>query len=121
MEWDYGDYEGLTSAQIRALRPDWVLWRDGCPGGEMPDDVAARADSVLAEIAPALAEGDVALFSHGHLLRVLASRWIEQPAAHGARLMLDTTAISVLDAERGTRALRHWNDVTHLPPERRPR
>jgi probable phosphoglycerate mutase len=121
MEWDYGDYEGLTSAQIRELRPDWVLWRDGCPHGERPEDVAARADSVIAEITPALAEGDVALFSHGHLLRVLAARWVEQPAAHGARLMLDTTAVCVLDAERATRALRHWNDVSHLPPERRPR
>jgi probable phosphoglycerate mutase len=120
MEWDYGEYEGLTSAQIQERRPGWLLWRDGCPGGELADDVAARADSVIAEITRALGEGDVALFSHGHLLRVLAARWVEQPAAHGARLMLDTTSISLLDTEHGVRALRRWNDVSHLPPERRP-
>jgi probable phosphoglycerate mutase len=111
MEWDYGEYEGLTSEQIRALRPGWVLWRDGCPGGEMPADIAARADEVIAEVTPTVEAGeDVALFAHGHVLRVLAARWIEQEAAFGARLMLDTAAVSVLDAEHGVRALRRWND-----------
>jgi broad specificity phosphatase PhoE len=118
MEWDYGDYEGLTSAQILERDPGWLLWRDGCPGGELPGDVAARADSVIAAVAGA--DGEVALVAHGHLLRVLAARWIEQPAAHGARLMLDTAAVCVLDAEHGIRALRHWNDLRHLPAERRP-
>lgn len=107
MEWDYGDYEGLTSAQIGERRPGWSLWRDGCPNGESPADVAARADSVIAGIAGT--EGDVAMVAHGHLLRVLAARWIEQPASFGERLMLDTAAISVLDAEHGARALRAWN------------
>ena len=107
MEWDYGDYEGLTSDQIQERRPGWLLWRDGCPGGEAPGDVAARADAVIAEVGGI--EGDVALFAHGHLLRVLAARWVEQPAWFGARLMLDTAAVSLLDAEHGIRALRRWN------------
>jgi len=107
MEWDYGDYEGLTSAQIEERRPAWLLWRDGCPGGEMPGDVAARADSVITELAAL--DGDVALFAHGHLLRVLAARWVEQPASFGARLTLDTAAVSLLDADHGIRALRRWN------------
>jgi probable phosphoglycerate mutase len=118
MEWDYGDYEGLTSAQIHERDPGWWLWRDGCPNGESPGDVAARADAVIAEALGA--GGDVALFSHGHMLRVLAARWAEQPAEFGARLMLDTAAICVLDSEHGARALRRWNDLSHLPPERRP-
>jgi broad specificity phosphatase PhoE len=119
MEWDYGEYEGLTSEQIRTLRPDWVLWRDGCPGGEMPEDVAARADAVIAEAAEAAA-GEAVLFAHGHVLRVLAARWIGQPPAHGAHLLLDTAAISVLTAEHGVPMLRRWNDVGHLPEDRRP-
>jgi probable phosphoglycerate mutase len=118
MEWDYGDYEGLTSAQIDEQRPGWWLWRDGCPNGEMPDDVAARADAVIAEISAT--DGDVALFAHGHLLRVLGARWIEQPPAHGARLMLDTAAVCLLDTEHGVRTVRLWNDLGHLPEERRP-
>src|SRR5581483_11969160 len=101
MEWDYGDDEGLTYAEIRERRPEWVPWRDGCPGGETTD-------------------GDVALFSHGHLLRVLGSRSIEQPAAFGAHLMLDTAAVSVLSAERGITALERWNDAGHLAAEQRP-
>jgi probable phosphoglycerate mutase len=108
MEWDYGGYEGLTSAQIHERRPDWVLWRDGCPGGEMPADVGARADAVIAEVGGL--DGDVALVAHGHLLRVLAARWVAQPPSFGARLLLDTAAVSVLDAEHGVRALRHWNE-----------
>ena len=83
LEYDYGDYEGLTTPEIRESRPDWYLWRDGVPGGEMPDDVGARVDRVIAR---ALAvDGDVALFAHGHVLRVLGARWIEQPAALAGR------------------------------------
>jgi len=114
MEWDYGDYEGLTRAQILERRPDWSLWRDGCPGGEAPDGVAARVDGVIA--AAAGTEGDVALFAHGHVLRVLAARWLGQPPSHGERLLLDTAAVCVLDVDHDVRALRHWNDVSHLPP-----
>jgi broad specificity phosphatase PhoE len=118
MEWDYGEYEGLTRAQILARRPQWSLWRDGCPGGESPADVAARVDGVIASLADV--EGDVALFAHGHVLRVLTARWLAQPPAHGERLLLDTAAVSVLDVDHGVRALRRWNDASHLPPSRRP-
>jgi broad specificity phosphatase PhoE len=107
MEWDYGEYEGLTTPEIRERRPGWLLWRDGCPGGETAEDVARRVDRVIAEALQA--DGDVALFAHGHVLRVLGARWLEQPPQLGARLMLGTAAISVLGAERGLRALRTWN------------
>jgi probable phosphoglycerate mutase len=107
LEWDYGDYEGLTTPEIRESRPDWWLWRDGCPGGEMPDDVAARTDRVIAEVADL--EGTVALVAHGHLLRVLGARWVEEQAAFGSRLYLGTGTLSVLGFERDTRVLRSWN------------
>ena len=93
-EWDYGEYEGLTSAQIQARRPGWSLWRDGCPGGESAEAVGARADRVIAELCAA--PGDVAVFSHGHMLRVLGARWIELAPAQGARLRLATGAVCVL-------------------------
>jgi broad specificity phosphatase PhoE len=119
LEWDYGDYEGLTTAQIRELRPDWWLWRDGCPGGEKPQDVARRVDPVVAELL--VARGDVALFAHGHVLRVLGARWIEQGPLHGSRLALSTASISAGGFEHDLPVLHSWNDVSHLPPERRPR
>ena len=117
MEWDYGDYEGLTYAEIRARRPAWYLWRDGCPGGEMPEDVGRRVDPIVAEMRGAGA--DVALFAHGHLLRVLASRWIEQPPPHGAHLGLSTASVSLAGYEREAPILHRWNDVSHLPQEHR--
>jgi broad specificity phosphatase PhoE len=107
LEWDYGEYEGLTSAKIRETRPDWVLWRDGCPGGESPEDVGARADRLLAELAST--DGDVAVFGHGHMLRVLTARRVELPAAEGARFVLETARISVLGWEHDWRAIRTWN------------
>jgi broad specificity phosphatase PhoE len=107
LEWDYGEYEGITTPQIRESRPDWYLWRDGCPGGERPGDVGARADRVLAAIAGG--EGDVALFAHGHVLRVIAARWIGLEAEAGALLALNTATLSVLGYERETRVLRRWN------------
>lgn len=106
MEWDYGEYEGITSAQIHERRPDWSLWRDGCPGGEQPADVAARADRVIA--AACDAPGDVLLVAHGHLLRVLAARWIGLAAEGGARLALGTGTVSVLGAEHSARVIRSW-------------
>jgi broad specificity phosphatase PhoE len=109
LEWDYGDYEGLTTAQIDAIRPGWRLWRDGCPGGESAAEVGARADGVVAELLAV--DGDVAVFSHGHMLRVLGARWIELEPALGARLRLSTGAICVLGHERSNRALCTWNDV----------
>ena len=85
MEWNYGDYEGLTRAQVRETRPGWSVWRDGCPGGESPAQVGARADRVIALLGGAQAPGDanVIVFAHGHLLRVLAARWIGMEAATG--------------------------------------
>jgi broad specificity phosphatase PhoE len=106
-EWDYGEYEGLTTAQIQALRPGWVLWRDGCPGGENAAQVGARADRVLAELHEQ--SGNVAIFSHAHMLRVLAARWIELDPAEGDRLALSTGSISVLGYERDTAVLCRWN------------
>jgi len=110
LEWDYGDYEGLTTAEIHAQRPSWYLWRDGCPGGERPQDVGARADRVIAEVLGV--EGTVAVFAHGHVLRVLGARWIELPAAEGGRLGLSTGALCVLGYERETAILERWNART---------
>jgi broad specificity phosphatase PhoE len=107
VEYDYGDYEGITTDEIRAQRPGWSLWRDGVPGGEQPDDVGARADRVIAE---ALAvDGDVALVAHGHVLRVVGARWIEQPARFAGRLALKTGAVCNLGLERDVRVIRAWN------------
>lgn len=110
VEWDYGEYEGVTTPDIQAGRPGWELFRDGCPGGESPTDVAARADVVVARVRALAAEtGDVALFSHGHFLRVLGARWIGLAPTDGARLRLDTATICVLGYEHGNRVLRVWN------------
>jgi probable phosphoglycerate mutase len=106
-EWDYGEYEGRTTAQIRAVRPGWTIFSRGAPGGETAGDVAARADRVLGRAAAAV--GDVALFSHGHFLRVLGARWIGLDPADGALLALDTATISTLGYEREQRVVRVWN------------
>jgi broad specificity phosphatase PhoE len=108
-EWDYGEYEGLTSPEIEQRRPGWNLWRDGCPGGESAADTGARADRVIAELAGAAAT--VAVFSHGHLLRVLGARWVELPPQEGARLGLSTGSLSQLGSERATRILASWNEA----------
>jgi probable phosphoglycerate mutase len=108
-EWDYGEYEGLTTPQIREQRPDWVLWRDGCPGGEMPDQVGVRADRVLRRLREA--GGDCVAFAHGHILRVTGARWIEQPVSFGSRLALSAGSVSRLGFERETEVLRNWNSV----------
>ena len=106
-EWDYGDYEGRTTPEIRAGRPGWSLWADGVPGGESAADVGVRADRVVAELEAAA--GDVAVFAHGHLLRVLAARWMGLPPEAGRGLALDPAAISVLGWEHEWRVLRSWN------------
>jgi len=106
-EWDYGEYEGRTTEEIRAEVPGWTIFRDGAPGGETADEVAARADRVIARAAAA--GGVVALFSHGHFLRVLGARWIGQPVEAGAWLGLDTATVSCLGHEREQRVLRVWN------------
>jgi broad specificity phosphatase PhoE len=107
LEFDYGAYEGITTAEIREERPGWNLWRDGSPGGETADDVGARVDRVIDEAAQA--GGDVAIVAHGHVLRALAARWVGQPAAFGGELMLDTGSVSVLGCEREVRVIRRWN------------
>jgi broad specificity phosphatase PhoE len=109
LEWNYGDYDGLTTPEILALRPGWNLWRDGCPGGESAADVSERADRVIAELATAA--GASAVFSHGHLLRVLGARWIGLEAEQGARLGLATGAVCVLGEEHDRRILGCWNDA----------
>ncbi|GAA0445136.1 phosphoglycerate mutase [Actinoplanes capillaceus] len=107
-EWDYGEYEGVTTAGIRAGRPGWSLWTDGCPGGESPDRVGARLDRVLARAREF--GGDVALVAHGHCLRVAGARWIGLPPAGGGLLRLDTGTISVLGFEHDVDpVLLSWN------------
>ena len=112
MEWDYGDYEGRRTVDIQKERPGWSLWRDGVPGGETIDQVAARARRVI-EIAES-AEGDVALFAHGHVLRVLTACWLGQPPDAGRLFALGTAAVSVLGYERDTHVIIKWNQDSHL-------
>lgn len=114
-EWNYGDYEGRTADQIRQERPDWLLWTDGCPNGESPDQVAERLDRVLARAAALLETGDVALVGHGHSLRVAGARWIGLSAADGARLRLDTATVSALGHEHGRPVILRWNSAAHPP------
>ena len=106
-EWDYGDYEGRTTPDIRKEIPDWSLWVSGVPHGEAIDQVAGRARSVIARVLQA--EGDVALFSHGHLLRVLAACWVGLPPQTGRFLALGTASLSTLGYERATRVITRWN------------
>ncbi len=107
VEWDYGDYEGRTRADIHKERPDWSIWTDGAPHGETPDEIGARVDRVIAKCRAA--GGQVLLFSHGHLLRTLAARWIAQPVTVGAHLPLDTAKVCVLAYDRGLPTLDRWN------------
>jgi len=111
-EWDYGTYEGRTSAEIRKNRPDWAIWTGEVPGGEAIAAVAARADVVIERLLPA--GGDVLVFAHGHFLRVLASRWIEQPPITGGRLELGTASISELGWEHDRRVIERWTEGHHL-------
>jgi probable phosphoglycerate mutase len=106
-EWNYGEYEGLTPEQIHELTPGWMIFRDGCPGGETPEQVGARVDRVIARARSA--DGDVALFAHGHVLRVIAARWIGLTPEGGQRFMLDTGTLCVLGYYRDVPAVRVWN------------
>jgi len=114
MEWNYGDYEGLRTVEIRAKRPDWHLFRDGCPDGESPVQIGARADHVVSRMRAI--KGDVLLFSSGHFLRVFAARWLGLEPAAGKFLMLDTASLSALSYEHDLSqpAIRFWNDSRHL-------
>ena len=107
IEWNYGEYEGLKTEQIRLTRPGWSVFRDGCPGGESPEQVAARADRVLSKVRAT--EGNVALFAHGHILRVLAARWINLSANYGEHFLLDTATLNVLGYYRESPAFKIWN------------
>lgn len=113
VEWDYGEYEGRTRAEVLADRPDWRLFRDGCPGGESPEQVAARADRVMRRVRAV--QGDVLLFSSGHFLRVLATRWTAMDITHAACLALDTASFSALsyDSSASQPIIWLWNDVYH--------
>jgi broad specificity phosphatase PhoE len=107
VEWDYGEYEGLTSPQIRERTPGWNLWREGCPGGESPAQVSDRVDRLIARAVEA--DGDVLLFAHGHVLRALAARWLEQDVALGERLALFPATVSRLGTEHAQHVLEFWN------------
>jgi broad specificity phosphatase PhoE len=112
MEWDYGDYEGRRTVDIRKERPGWSLWQGGVPGGETIDQVAARARNVIE--AARSAEGDVALFAHGHVLRVLTACWLDLPPDAGRLFALGTAAVSVLGEESDTAQIIKWNQDSHL-------
>lgn len=107
MEWNYGEYEGLTPKQIDAQAPGWMIFTDGCPGGETPEQAGARADRLVARVRSV--EGDVALFAHGHIFRVFAARWLGLPAMAGCHFLLDTATLSILSYYRNLPAIRRWN------------
>jgi broad specificity phosphatase PhoE len=107
VEWDYGDYEGRTTAEIRVERPGWDLWRDGCPGGEPLVQVAERADRAIERALAA--GGDAAIVAHGHLLRILGARWVGLAPEWGGALALDTAATCELGFERERRVIASWN------------
>lgn len=109
-EWEYGDYEGRTTAEIRAERPDWNLFHDGVPRGEIAEDVAARLKRVMSRVLAA--DGDVAIFGHGHALRVLATLWMGLAPEDAERLVLDAGSLSILGFEREARVIRMWNSRT---------
>jgi probable phosphoglycerate mutase len=109
MEWDYGSYEGLTTPEIQRQVPEWTIWNGTPPGGETAAQVGARADRVIARALEA--RGDVALFGHGHMLRVLAARWLDLAPQSGRLLALSTGSVSVLAWERETRVIRLWNQT----------
>jgi probable phosphoglycerate mutase len=114
LEWDYGEYEGRTTSEIAAERPDWNLFRDGCPKGEMPEDVGARADRVIHQVRAV--HRDVLLFSSAHFLRVLAARWLGLEPSGGRYFLLGTASLSALgyEHEQSRPVIRFWNDTRHV-------
>jgi probable phosphoglycerate mutase len=116
-EWDYGDYEGLRTAEIRKLHPDWDVWKDGCPRGEMPADASGRADRLIARLRDLT--GKVVLFSHGQFGRVLAARWIGLPVTQGQHFAIDPASIGILGFEPGhphRRVISLWNATAAVGP-----
>ncbi|MGY5033154.1 histidine phosphatase family protein [Streptomyces sp. 900116325] len=112
MEWDYGAYEGMTPAEIQAVRPGWFIWRDGVPDGETLSELSARADEIVDWARSA--ERDVLVFAHGHILRALGARWLGEDVSFASRIRLDPTSLSVLGWAYGAPALERWNDTGHL-------
>jgi broad specificity phosphatase PhoE len=108
-EWDYGEYEGRTTPEILAERPGWTLWEDGVPGGETVEDVGHRVDRVIAEVQST--PGDVAIFAHGHVLRILTARWLGLGARDGRLFMLDPAGVSVLGYEHTWAVIARWNET----------
>lgn len=113
-EWHYGEYEGLTSEQIRGKNPEWLLFRDGCPGGESPEEVTSRIDGFVGQLRKL--EGDILCFAHGHILRVVAARWLNLPIINASHFLLSTASLSILGYEHNLSepAIRLWNDIGHL-------
>jgi probable phosphoglycerate mutase len=112
MEFHYGAYEGMTPAEIQAIRPGWLIWRDGVPDGETLAEVSARADEVVAWAREA--DRDVLVFAHGHILRTIGARWLGLPISFASRIRLNPTSLSVLGWAYGEPAIESWNDVGHL-------
>jgi broad specificity phosphatase PhoE len=113
-EWDYGQLEGRTTDQIRAAMPGWTIWDGPWPGGESADQVAARVDRVIARCLDPAVRGDSLLFAHGHVLRVLAARWLGEPPSAGGHYALGTATIGILGWERENRVIETWNEACHL-------
>ena len=107
VEWNYGEYEGITSDQIHRKKPGWMVFLDGCPGGEKPEEVGIRVDRIIGKVRAI--QGDVALFAHGHVLRVLTARWLALPPSVGRHFLLDTGTVNVLSYYRGVPAVKQWN------------
>jgi broad specificity phosphatase PhoE len=114
-EWNYGEYEGLTPQQIHAVRPGWMLFTDGCPGGESPGQVEARIDRVISRIRALAENGNVAVFSHGHVIRAFAARWLGLRASEGRFFLLDPATVNVMSYYRGVPAVKRWNAPITLP------
>ena len=114
MEWDYGEFEGRTTPQIRETLPGWSIWKGPWPGGETPDQVSVRVDRVIDRCLAGDVPGDSLLFAHGHVLRVLAARWLGEAPRAGAHYALGTATLSVLGWEHGLRVIEQWNDACHL-------
>lgn len=113
-EWDYGDFEGRTTADIRTEIPDWTIWTGPWRNGETVEQVGVRADRVIERCLDPHVDGDAVLFAHGHLLRVLAARWVQLPPAAGRLFALGTATIGILGWDRETRVIETWNEACHL-------
>jgi probable phosphoglycerate mutase len=109
VEWNYGEYEGLTPKEIHAIRPGWMIFTDGAPGGESPDDVQARIDRVITKIRAVADKGNVAVFAHGHLIRAFAARWLGLRVSDGRFFLLDPATVNVVGYYRDVPAIKRWN------------